>query len=85
MEALGRLTAEVAFYNALANNLSAHDLMGDLMGDTVLMQMQRLRRIIKSLLQRYKDLPGQGAAAIEVVLPLTESIGEEWFGEDVGQ
>jgi len=97
VEAMGLSIAEVAFYDALANNQSAHDLMGD----EVLMKMARelatklrgnlsidwqykenvrakLRTMIKALLKRYKHLPDQEPAAIELVLQQTEMISEEW-------
>jgi type I restriction enzyme R subunit len=86
LEALGLTTAEIAFYDALANNKSAQKLRQNLTIDWQYKEnvRARLRTMIKALLKRYKYPPDQEATAIELVLRQTEVISEEWAREDLG-
>ncbi len=86
---LGLSPAEEAFCDALANNPSARELMGDELLVTIDWQYKdnvraRLRTMIKALLKSHKYPPDQEARAIELVLLQTEMISEEWSREDQG-
>ncbi|MXZ83134.1 MAG: type I restriction endonuclease subunit R [Synechococcus sp. SB0666_bin_14] len=96
MDALGLTPAEVAFYDALANNSSAQDHMGDevlkAMAEELAEKLRnnltidwkykdnvraRLRRLIKTLLKRYKYPPDQRETAVDLVLTQAEVLAED--------
>ena len=96
MDALGLTPVEVAFYDALANNSSAQDWMGDgtlkAMAEELAEKLRnnltidwkykenvraKLRRLIKTLLKRYKYPPDQQATAVDLVLTQAETLAED--------
>jgi hypothetical protein len=44
-----------------------------------------MRSKIKALFKRYKDQPDQEAEAVDLILPQTELMSEDWVRRDLGK